>query len=145
MKQLYTFRDYAKDDIPFIQNSWGLSYYHGRSYHRVLAPSVFHSYHRPVRERILAKEAARILVCCNSEDPTHILGWIATEETEDQSCLILHYLYVKHAFNGSGIGTQLVEKACSTNLPIYFTHMTHEGKEALKHLKLNWNYCPHLT
>lgn len=141
----YHFRPYVKDDINFIQNSWGHSYYKGSDYRDYVTPAVFHWYHRPIRERILNRPNAAVIVCAANEDPSLILGWIAVETPEKTQGMILHYLYVKAAFKGEKIGRELYKRAVVRS-PVYISHMTNYGERIAKK-KLRGEavlYAPHL-
>lgn len=140
---LYTFRDYRESDIPFIHSSWGYSYYNSKNYHKFLRPDTFHEKHRAIRQKVLDDEGIQITVCCSSSNDDHILGWIAVDEPDDNSCLILHYTYVKDTFSGQGIGKDLCQKVL-TKSPVYFTHMTPRWKKFLVKHGFEFYYLPHL-
>lgn len=123
-----TFRAYTDDDVPFLHNSWGSSYYKGSSAHLVLTPEEFHSYHRPIRERFFSKPNATVIVAANPEDSWEIAAWIAVERCP--SALILQYLYVKSAFKGHGLASQLIKRALPST-PILYTHMTERASRIM--------------
>lgn len=126
----YYFRAYSEMDVPFIQNSWGTSYYHGLDSHKLLSSDEFHKRHRPIRERFLNNPDATIIVCCSKEDKDLIIGWIGVEKPETSRGLILHYLYVKHAFKNEGIATELLQMALPDR-PVLYTHLTNQAKKIL--------------
>ena len=147
---LYEFRSYVPDDIPFIQSSWGNSYYVGVSGHQQLSPEEFHSYHRPIRERALSKPNIAAIVCHAKADPSTILGWILVEKPNDLPYLTLHYLYVKASVQGNHLGSELVRMALPIR-PILYTHSTTKARRIIKeNWKANkedyarWLFCPHL-
>lgn len=115
------FRPHTPEDLAFLLDSWGSSYYRGTNAYKHISPDEFHAYHRPIRERFLARPQAAIIVCSPDNDEWHILGWIAVEKTA--SGIILQYLYVKEAFKGQGIAKQLIKRAIPTS-PVFFTHLT---------------------
>jgi len=94
---LYIFRPYTPDDVNFINNSWGNSYYEGSNGHKQLDATEFHAYHRPIRDRALANPNCAAIICASKEDETTILGWILVEKPKDSPYLKLHFLYVKAA------------------------------------------------
>lgn len=157
----YFFRPYTPDDIPFIQGSWGSSYYNNVLNYRFLNPDEFHAHHRPIRESILNKPNVAVIICASKEDPTHILGYSVVESLPNSSAQILHYIYVKTAFrtereakdsaHGERIGSQLVRRSI-TKRPVLYTHATIAAERILKKYKAKGRteldrflFCPHLT
>lgn len=139
----YTFRPYVEADINFIQSSWGLSFY---SDHRSLfSPETFHHYHRPIRTRILTRPNLAIIVCVASEDEHLILGWIMVEALHKAHGLVLHYLYVKQAFKGEGIASELFRSVLKLKEPLIVSHLTNKAKKLLETKNINYFFAPHLT
>lgn len=151
MQAGFELRPYTKDDINFICSSWGTSYYKGSQSHKFISPEEFHFFHRPLRDRFFLRPSATVVICSNTEDPTHILGWIALEKdwtTEHIQRTILHYIYVKDALRAKGIATELLTKTIPQNSHVIYTHKTSQASALLKikpQLFLNYNYQPHLT
>lgn len=146
-KQAYFFRPYEKEDLNFVQSSWGYSFYKGTGYAEFVSPEEFHSYHRPIRERILKRKNIAIIVCCSTEDPTLIIGWILVEEPKKTNCLILHYVYVKHLFNQNKIARELTEKIIKDRI-VLFTHLTEKAARIMtknQHKYQNYYYIPPLV
>lgn len=143
----YMFRPYTLDDIPFLHSSWGSSYYTGAKYKKLYDPDAFHGFHRPKRERVFNCEKATIIVCASKEDPTHIIGWIAVEQPKNKAGLILHYIYIKHAFKREGIGSELLKRALPLR-PILMTHLTEKAEKIIKANKTDkfkdFHYHPNL-
>lgn len=123
MEAPYTFRPHTKDDLNFIQNSWGKSYAEGVNGNRLITSKEFHSYHRPIREKILNRPNIAIIVCCSKDSEDLIIGYSIVEKPRESRGLILHYLYVKSAFKQEGIAKQLIKKSC-VDRPILYTHST---------------------
>ncbi len=121
--KVYFFRPFTPDDLNFVSNSWGSSYYKGANYHKHFSPDEFHAHHRPIRDRFFKNDCGAIIVCCSKEDPNIIIGWIAVEKPKNASGLILHYLYVKQAFKGWGIARELIGAALPSR-PVMVTHLT---------------------
>jgi len=139
------FRAYNGDDLPFLHDSWGSSYYKGSSAHKLLPPSEFHQFHRPIRERFFAKPNTCVIICADAKDPWHIIAWIAIEQIP--SGLILQYLYVKSAYKGQGIAKQLIKRALPTQ-PVFYTHLTDRAARIMskKHEQfLSFKMVPHLV
>lgn len=143
----YFFRPYIENDIPFIQSSWASSYYKGARYNELLTPEEFHLHHRPIREAFFKRGSSAVIICASIEDQDLIIGWIAVEKPKSSPGLILHYLYVKQAFKGEHIASELIGRALPTE-PIMFTHLTEKAAKLMnKDLKRfnNYFYAPHLT
>lgn len=119
----YIFRPYTKDDIPFIQSSWGNSYYDGVNGHKLLTPEEFHDHHRPIRETILNRSSVAVIVCVSRTDENLIIGYVIVEKPTISRGLILHYIYVKQAFKGERIASELLKRAVKER-PVLFTHST---------------------
>jgi len=131
--ELFSIRPYCKEDLNFIQNSWGASYYKGADYIDYLSPKEFNEKHRPIREQILNKPNIALLIACNNQDQDHILGWILVEKPKTKG-IIFHYLYVKEAFKGEGISDELLKKALKDK-PILVTHMTDRARKIIRKKK----------
>lgn len=129
----YVFRGHREEDLNFIQSSWGSSYYSGHNGNQLLAPEEFHSYHRPIREKILAKPNVAIIVCCGLEDKDQILGYSIIEKPESP-CLILHYIYMKQVYKGEKLGWQLLRMSCPQR-PVLYTHSTVTAGKIINKLK----------
>lgn len=139
----YTFRSYVETDIPFIQSSWGSSYYKGAFYKRYLSPQDFHKHHRPIRERFFERDGTAVIVCCATDNPDLIIGWIAVEKPKESRGLILHYVYVKQAFKGEKISNELIKRALPDK-PVMVTHMTERALNIMERKKIEYFYAPHL-
>lgn len=129
----YTFRPYTPDDIPFIQSSWGKSYYADGPGNTLFQAQAFHKFHRPLREAVLNKPNATAIVCSSKDDPSFILGFSIVEKPEEP-LLILHYLYVKFSFRGEGIAKELFQRSLSIR-PVLYTHETTKSKSIMEKYK----------
>ena len=141
----FAFRLSTEEDIPFLHSSWGSSYYAGNHAHKRISPTDFHSFHGQIRNRYLARETKRILMCCPMDDPWLILGWIATEALP--TATVLQYLYVKSAFKGQGIAELLIKKSIPPGV-IYFTHLTERASKIMckkYDLFSDYKFLPHLV
>jgi hypothetical protein len=147
-----SFRTHTDADLPFIHSSWASSYYDGTHAKKYLTPNEFHTYHRQIRERYLARSNKQVLVCTPDDDHWHIIGWIATETIP--SAVILHYLYVKALFRskddddkGPTIAAQLLKRAIQTS-PVVYTHLTEHAAKIIASKSEQFNqfkYIPHIT
>lgn len=147
----YCFRPYSSDDIPFIQNSWGNSYFLDSIYEypETLTANEFHSHHRPIRERILNSPNTAVIICCATTDQALILGWLCVEKLPD-SCphILVHYLYVKSHFMRQGIAKELIQSIKATHIKLLYSHRTMDVKRILNRPISNkykdFVYTPHL-
>ncbi len=140
----YHFRPYVPEDLNFIMNSWGTSYYKGSDYHHWMSPETFHHYHRPIRLSILNKPTIAVIVCASTEDPTLIIGWIVVEKPFEARGIILHYIYVKQAFKEQKISNELYSRAVLES-PVFMTHMTDKARRILNRKELKNHFLvPHL-
>lgn len=96
-----------------------------------------------MRDRVLSEPTLAIIVCAGKDCPEVILGWIAVETVYKANGFILHYIYVKGDFTGSGIGSELLKLAVPTG-PVFYTHRTNEGMNFIKSKDFNFLYAPHL-
>lgn len=140
----YTFRPYTKEDVNFIQSSWGHSYYKGSDFSDYMSPTTFHYHHRPIRERILSKDNVAIIVCVANTNENQIIGWICVETLHDTKQLIVHYVYVKELYKGEGIANDLFNRAV-TSRPVFVSHLTDKALRILsKKSRDDFYYAPHL-
>lgn len=142
----YTFRPYVENDIPFIHETWRKNYYKGANYSKHLSPQEFDAAHRPIRNNILLKRDATIIVAASKEDPDVIIGWIAVQKPLQSKGMFLHYLYVKEEFRRLGIGSELVKRAIPDE-PVMFTHMTRKIsfiRNMSPEKFMNFHFFPHL-
>jgi hypothetical protein len=148
----FVYRPYTKDDIPFLHATWGNSYYGGNAlpedaqHYRIPDPATFHKFHRAIRNRFFNEPTATVIVCSPSDDPWHILGWIAVEVIPN--AYILHYLHVKKTLRKIGIAKSLIKRSLPAGNTIFYTHITKHAAEIMavksKDLK-DFRYLPHLV
>lgn len=147
MEAAYKIRPYKAEDIPFIQSSWGSSYYKGVHYRYLIGPEEFHQFHRPIRERFFLRRGSTVMVCCASENEDLIMAWLAIERPQFTELLILHYLYVKEAFKGEKLATALLNSLTHKG-EIFFTHSTERLEKIMNRNFEKYSkhvYAPHLT
>lgn len=122
------FRPYKDEDLPFLMDSWGSSYFKGVRSHKKLSSEEFHSFHRPLRERFFSKPNTCVIVACSAADEWFIVGWIAVESIP--SGLILHYLYVRATGKKENIAAELIARGLP-NRPVFYTHLTEVAAKIL--------------
>jgi hypothetical protein len=110
----FKFRDGIKTDINFIYKTWLDSYRYDSDLGKQCRNSIFFPQYQLIIDSILYNDA-KVLVCCKPDEEDIIFGYIIYEPD------ILHYIFVKQAFQNLGIGMQLYRKAQS---PKIYTHKT---------------------
>lgn len=126
-------REFRLEDRAFVYNSW-LKSYRDSAFANEIAADIYFKWHAELIQRILDK--AKIFIAAASEDSDVILGYLVTERKSGKN--IVHYVYVKRAFNGLGICRLLF------NLigPIeYASHITKSGKPIID--RMNLKYVPY--
>lgn len=128
--ELVTVRDGTKDDSNFIYATFLRGLYYGESWFSIIDKSVFMDNYHKVVEHLLNSPNTLIRVACLREDPDVILGYAVL--TKDLT--IAHFCFVKKAWRGIGICTQLVPNTVTT-----VTHLTKTGLSLLKKKDLTFN------
>lgn len=111
----WNLREPKKNDISFIYSTW-LKSYHYDSWTKNIAKSIFFDHYKLIIDEILL--TAQIKVACSKDDEDIILGYLVFEDQ------ILHYCFVKDAFRGYGIATNLVKSSLNSNT-YEISHRTH--------------------
>lgn len=107
-------RGFRPTDIKLIMNSWMRGWRASRPdwgrllYTRVASARI---------KRILSRRPA-IRVACSPLDTNEIYGYIVAEAP------LVHFVYVKRAYRGNGIATQLLASIEITRTPILCSHWT---------------------
>lgn len=129
---MYIFRAYQPDDEALIHSSWAESFYAGKN-HRISSRS-FHERHRRIRNELFNNPQITIRICASKEKPGVIIGWSCSEKDPAWEYTLLHYVYVKWAFQGMGIAKAIIKEL---NEPgqIFYTHLTRDAKKILEKKK----------
>ena len=130
-------REFRTEDIPFITNSWLTSFRDQSFFTRDIPKHIYFKCHGELASRILQRHTSLTLVAASKEDSDIIIGYLVTEKTRGYD--IVHYVYVKRAFNGLGICKLLFGAAGEFE---YASHLTRSGKSLIE--KLDLKYCPYL-
>lgn len=128
-----SYRQSLPDDLNFIRSSWGSSYFMNNSYNKAVSADVFHKRHKKLRDEILERPTTQVLVACATDSPELIVGYVVTEALEDDVSVI-HYLYVKEAFKGEKIATELFKRGAQSKRVI-ITHLTQKASNILHQKK----------
>jgi len=112
-----------KDDIQFITANWGHSY-RDAPFVRGVPNSVYWFYHHKIMETLLPRST--VLIACNAEDPNQILAFLCAEMWD--TCLVIHYIYVKKIYQKVGLATRLVNAMKESERPshIQYTSKTQD-------------------
>ncbi len=135
---MYQIRPANFQDEPLILSSWLKGAYHLCPAFKDMPKSLYFGLHEPAVKLSLATSKA--LCAVDSEDPTHVLGYVVYRNYHGFS--VLHWVYTKHQFRGFSIGKNLIKEA---NLsPIVFTsNETLESQKYLNKLNIRSFHVPH--
>jgi len=132
------YRPLAEEDRSFIYSSWLKSYRNGTGCRNVDNSIYFFNHHKVVESLL---QRAKTIVCCNSDDPKVIYGYVVYEEVEGS--FVLHYVYVKNIYRKLGLAKKmLAETKHDFNVLGCYTHQT--GVGIAKEEKYNLLYHPYL-
>jgi hypothetical protein len=125
----YKIRGVEENDHHLIMNSW-LS----NMRNCVAFSGAIDSFLDRQRERInklFDRDTVRIRVACATDDDDEMFGFIVSEPETN----VVHYCYVKHAFQKWGIGRQLLSAATSVGI-VTITQYSYDLKAMRKAGKL---------
>lgn len=124
-------------EIPFIAHSLIKSFRHSSSCGKKLAPGLVETQHLRLIKGVLSRPEAKTILATMVDDPNTFFGFILFEKAPHH---VIHYLYVKEAFRGFGIGRLLVNATQCDLDETYFTHWTYDFANARP-----WDRYPGLT
>jgi hypothetical protein len=135
-----TLREGLDEESNFILNSWLMSYKHVRcgTYDERLAASgaMFAGramdsgrYFKGQQALVSALAArSRVLSVCDAQDPSFVVGWACGAlqgPSEASQELVVHYVYVKHAYRKHGVALELLKGlGWKPGMTILATHWT---------------------
>lgn len=111
----------VSEDIPFIFSTWLRGLRHGNDYFELIDQDEYFKHYHDIVERILANPTTQVKIACLKDDPAVILGYSVRSSTH------FHWVFVKKAWRGIGIGRDLMESPATT-----VTHVTKAGSSLLK-------------
>lgn len=147
------FRPATAADTGFITSGW-LKSYRDASANWGITNKVYYDRHHEIVARAVLQGAT--LICCMSDDPSHILGFInyeilAGEKSGDGPRFVCHYLYLKGRFRTHNIAKALLREALELEerdgMTLHFTHRTQTLAQILRdHPEIDrlWTYDPYL-
>jgi len=124
-------------DLPLVTSSWIRSAFRAENKSREarIDERVYCYWHHRVLEAIIPRSKASI-VACDETDPDRIYGYGIAER--DASTLVVHHVYVRRAYRGQGIGSELVatwmERKPSA---LVWTHETRAWRDFMRHVNLD--------
>jgi len=117
-------RNYRPDnDKAFIYSTWLRNYKHSSYFAKRIKPVIFFAGHHPIVEHLLGKSNSKIFIACPKGDADTILGYLVCEKPEDKNPIV-HFIFMKEAFRGMGIGKALFKHAAIDPNKMNFTHWT---------------------
>lgn len=118
-------RDAIQEDLPLVYNSW-LKQYRNSPFTTGMGNDLYFTQHRKVISAILKRSEVR--VACDPNDSNTVYGWACGESYDTP---LIHFLYVKKDFRGSGLGKMLLsEYGWESGKHIISTHyLKYRGKE----------------
>lgn len=129
-------RQYQPADRAFITNSWLKSYKDESNFAKGIPSPLYYEWHGEIVNRILDRDSATTLIAASQSDDDVIIGYSVTEKIHLKT--VIHYVYVKRAFNGLGICKMLLDVAQKIE---YSSHMTRSGMGLADKMKIK--YCPY--
>lgn len=130
------FRPPSPSDKNFILSSWTESFRRS-PWSGTLPDKPFYDEMRAHLSELMLRPSTSILCCFapGEQPPNDVLGWVCFEADK----LVLHYVYVKHAFRGEGVARALLKRSGLSG-----GTYTHKTKSAVDYVKAHsgWKYDP---
>ena len=117
------------EDIPFLYSTWLNSYRNDSETGLSVRKSIFFESYRLILDYILQKNTTKVLVACKPDEPNVIYGYMVAEPSDN----VLHYVFVKEAFQRFGIANSL-QQQLFPNTSSGTVTITHRTEYA-------YNYC----
>lgn len=128
------FRAAVPDDEAIVFNAWLLAHRKHGDWPPRLSSQRYFAEHKATIAQLIAR--SRMLVACNEQRPTQVLGFICWEGAT------LHWLFVKQPFRRHGIARELLKLARLNDEPsIRCSHWTQRA-EQLRAKGERWRYDP---
>ncbi len=115
---LYEVRDGKEADISLIMSTFLKGLYHDNEWFGMIPRKVFFEHYHGIAESLIRSPNATVQVACLKDDPDTIIGY-SILSTDFQT---IHWVYVKKAWRGHGIGTSLLPER-----PTNYTHFSEAG------------------
>lgn len=137
-KLICSLRQATPLDEPLILSSWLKSAYNLCPAFKDMPKSLYFGLHEPAVKLSLA--TSDTLLAVDSEDPTHILGYLVYKNYPFFS--VIHYIYVKQQFRGFKIAAHLLEEA-DLRQYIFTSHETFDSQRFFNSKQLPTFHVPH--
>jgi hypothetical protein len=123
-------RSVSAEDIPFLYSTWLKSYRNDSETGLSVRKSIFFESYRLVLDHILQKNTTKVLVACKPDEPNVIYGYMVAEPNDN----VLHYVFVKEAFQRFGIANQLFQQIFpnTSSGSVTITHRTDHARDYCK-------------
>ena len=128
-------------DQPFIFSSWLKSYKKNSDFAKHIPDGPYYKNHHALIEHLLKKPSCIVLVAHAGDDLDRILGYLVFEDTD--SGHLIHYVFVKEAFQGSGIAKALIKYAGIDPHLMGYSHLTYDIKTLREYGKVSLSYDPY--
>lgn len=129
------FRSANAGDEAIVFKSWLLGHRKGGDWPPRLASRRYFEEHKATIARLLADGYA--LIACNAERPAHVLGFAV-----HAAPAVLHWIYVKQAMRGAGIGRHLLKRAGLWGRPVICSHWSRAASRLRHEHGYPWIYEP---
>ena len=116
-----TIRDYRTEDQEFIYATLLNHYKHSSLFAKRIRNTIYFKEHQNLIKNLFDRGAIK-KICCPSNDPVIILGYLIMEGTKTDP--VIHFVYVKKAFRDMGIAELLTGDLDLNNTQ--FTHWTED-------------------
>lgn len=114
-------------DINFVLSTWIRGFYYGNAYMKLVDKDAYYRHYPETIKSIISN--SQVLVACFEDDEDIAIGYCVFQNTT------LHWLYVKSAFRGRGVGKSLLPEGIQQ-----VSHITKPGDAIRK--KKNWKLNP---
>ncbi|MDQ3023239.1 MAG: hypothetical protein M3R04_02460 [bacterium] len=122
----FAIRECRESDLPLVLNSW-LRSYRNEDAVRTVTNEIYYSEVVGQKARILDLMAhGRTVVACDLDDADSVFGWACSSIAHPGVSVppVMHYVYVKQAYRGNGLGRALLGALGVGKAPVWATHET---------------------
>lgn len=140
MKADIIIREAQDKDLPFILNSWLVSYYAGSELDDKMESAIYFKEQTFVIHKAMNSLHSHFFVACLPDHQNQILAWVNFNHLHSA----INYIYVKHPYRKFGIASLLIAhcKKVGQAPELWATHYTRISKIVLP--KWNLKYNPYI-
>lgn len=132
-------RDATEDDIPFFFNSTLHHYKHSSPHPKLIPDHLYYQNHQVLMARMLERKGHVLKFAALRDEPDVVFGFLWGNSFPQT----IHYCYVKKAFRGLGIASQLFASAFERDTMVYYTHLTYDAGK-ITQTRSNFIFNPYL-